>query len=337
MPAATVSFVASSTRMNAPVARFTAYGSTSSGPARRSRTARDVVQRRGRPPAPARASRRRATTSTSSRIARDQRVVCLMASRAPGLRPGARSSSRRSPRARAPPRAGRPGRRACRRAGTSTSSASRTTTDCPCTATSSGAVVRLDRRDGGARGRRAARRPRRRRATRRPRPGPRSRGSRGARRDIGRITHCTGKRRCAASRSPAISIVSRRSRNVPPSHQGIRSDGSTTLSPGSAAIGIATSSRTPSCSRERRRSSRSISRKRLLVEVDEVHLVDREDDVGDAERRGDERVPAGLLDHALARVEQDDGDVGGRGARDHVARVLDVARARRRAGSGASG
>ena len=42
--------------------------------------------------------------------------------------------------------------------------------------------------------------------------------------------------------------------------------------------------------------------------------------------RGDERVPARLLDHALARVEQHDGDVGGRGARDHVARVLDVPR-----------
>ena len=73
-----------------------------------------------------------------------------------------------------------------------------------------------------------------------------------------------------------------------------------------------------------------------LVEVDEVHLVDGEDDVRDAERRGDERVAPRLLDHALARVEQDDRDVGGRGARDHVARVLDVPRARPRAGSGAS-
>ena len=38
----------------------------------------------------------------------------------------------------------------------------------------------------------------------------------------------------------------------------------------------------------------------------------------------------------LRASTQDDGDVGGRGARDHVARVLDVARARRRAGSGAA-
>ena len=61
-----------------------------------------------------------------------------------------------------------------------------------------------------------------------------------------------------------------------------------------------------------------------LVEVHEVHLVDREDDVGDAEHRRDGGVPVGLLDHALAGVEQDDRDVGGRGAGDHVARVLDV-------------
>jgi hypothetical protein len=40
--------------------------------------------------------------------------------------------------------------------------------------------------------------------------------------------------------------------------------------------------------------------------------------------RRDVGVAARLLDHALARVEQDDRDVGGRGAGDHVARVLDV-------------
>ena len=44
------------------------------------------------------------------------------------------------------------------------------------------------------------------------------------------------------------------------------------------------------------------------------------------EQRGDAGVAARLLDHALARVEEHDGDVGGRGAGDHVAGVLDVAR-----------
>jgi hypothetical protein len=37
-------------------------------------------------------------------------------------------------------------------------------------------------------------------------------------------------------------------------------------------------------------------------------------------------VAAGLRQHALARVDQDDGEVGGRGGGDHVAGVLLVAR-----------
>jgi hypothetical protein len=47
--------------------------------------------------------------------------------------------------------------------------------------------------------------------------------------------------------------------------------------------------------------------------------------VGDAEQRGDKGVPARLFEDALARVDQDDGEVGGGGARHHVAGVLDVA------------
>src|SRR6185312_4221560 len=70
------------------------------------------------------------------------------------------------------------------------------------------------------------------------------------------MTHWTGNRRCAASRSPAISIPSRRSRKVPPVHHGIRSERSTTLSPVSAEIGIATSSWTPS---RAQRSARAVS------------------------------------------------------------------------------
>jgi hypothetical protein len=37
-------------------------------------------------------------------------------------------------------------------------------------------------------------------------------------------------------------------------------------------------------------------------------------------------VPPGLLDHALARVDEDDREICGGGAGDHVARVLDVSR-----------
>ena len=40
--------------------------------------------------------------------------------------------------------------------------------------------------------------------------------------------------------------------------------------------------------------------------LDEIHLVDRYDDVRDAEQRADERVALGLLGHAAARVHEDE-------------------------------
>ena len=64
----------------------------------------------------------------------------------------------------------------------------------------------------------------------------------------------------------------------------------------------------------------------LLRVVDEVHLVDGDDEVLDAQQVGDEGVALGLFDDALARIDEDDGEVGGGGAGDHVAGVLDVAR-----------
>ena len=62
----------------------------------------------------------------------------------------------------------------------------------------------------------------------------------------------------------------------------------------------------------------------LLGVLDEVHLVDRVDDVGQLEHRRDVRVTARLLDHTLARVDQDHRHIGGRCAGDHVAGVLHV-------------
>ncbi len=64
----------------------------------------------------------------------------------------------------------------------------------------------------------------------------------------------------------------------------------------------------------------------LLVEALEVHLVDRDDDVLDAQQRGDVAVPAGLGLHAVAGIDQDDRQIAGRGAGGHVAGVLLVAR-----------
>ena len=64
----------------------------------------------------------------------------------------------------------------------------------------------------------------------------------------------------------------------------------------------------------------------VLVVADEIHLVDAHDEVRDAQQRRDERVALGLLDHAVARVDEHERQVGGRRAGDHVARVLHVAR-----------
>ena len=64
----------------------------------------------------------------------------------------------------------------------------------------------------------------------------------------------------------------------------------------------------------------------VLRVVDEVHLVDRQHHLADAEQRHEVAVAARLHEHALARVDQDHGEVGGRGPGDHVARVLLVAR-----------
>ena len=63
-----------------------------------------------------------------------------------------------------------------------------------------------------------------------------------------------------------------------------------------------------------------------LVEADEVHLVDRDDQPRDAEQGGDDDVPAGLLQDAGSGVDEDHRQVRGRAAGDHVAGVLEVTR-----------
>jgi hypothetical protein len=64
----------------------------------------------------------------------------------------------------------------------------------------------------------------------------------------------------------------------------------------------------------------------FLAVVHEVHLVDRDDHVRDLQERRDEAVALRLLQHAVARVDELHGQLGRRGASDHVARVLLVAR-----------
>ena len=98
----------------------------------------------------------------------------------------------------------------------------------------------------------------------------------------------------------------------------------TTLSPSRALMGMKNASGAPILCM----NARELVADRIvdgLVELDEIHLVDRDDEMFDTEQVGDERMAAGLLQHAVARVDQNDGEIGGGSARRHVARVLLVA------------
>ncbi len=63
----------------------------------------------------------------------------------------------------------------------------------------------------------------------------------------------------------------------------------------------------------------------VRVEIDQVHFVDGQHQMVDAQQGHDEAVAAGLNLHPLARVHQQDGQLRGRGAGGHVAGVLLVA------------
>ena len=73
-------------------------------------------------------------------------------------------------------------------------------------------------------------------------------------------------------------------------------------------------------------NSAAIAANRVLRQSTRSILLTASGDVRDAQQRGDRGVPAGLLDHAVAGVDEDDGQLGGGGAGDHVAGVLHVAR-----------
>ena len=66
-------------------------------------------------------------------------------------------------------------------------------------------------------------------------------------------------------------------------------------------------------------------RERRLGVPEQVDLVHRDDDVRHAQQLHDGEVAAGLLEHAVARVDEHDDRVGRGRAGDHVARVLHVA------------
>ncbi len=64
----------------------------------------------------------------------------------------------------------------------------------------------------------------------------------------------------------------------------------------------------------------------LLAEIHEIHLVDRQHEVLDAQQIGQKGVAAGLLQHALPRVHQQDGQLRRGRPGHHVTRVLQMPR-----------
>jgi len=62
------------------------------------------------------------------------------------------------------------------------------------------------------------------------------------------------------------------------------------------------------------------------IEIDQVHLVDRDDEAGDPEEPGDLRVTPGLRSETVPRVDEQDGEVRRRRPGRHVPGVLFVAR-----------
>jgi hypothetical protein len=62
-----------------------------------------------------------------------------------------------------------------------------------------------------------------------------------------------------------------------------------------------------------------------LVVVDQIHFVDADHDVRNRQQAGDDAVAAALGQHAMAGIDEDDGQVGIGCAGDHVAGVLLVA------------
>ena len=111
--------------------------------------------------------------------------------------------------------------------------------------------------------------------------------------------------------------VSRYSSSGAPVNQGVSWLRSTTLSPFSAER-----------NRVQGRSGRQVREAVLnrledpAIEADEIHLVDGEDEVRDAQQPGDPGMAPGLFAHAVPGVDQENRQIRGRSPGRHVPRVL---------------
>ena len=246
------------------------------------------------------------------------RVPCFRASRAPGRSGRSESQQTSAPNERVTGSRQTRRRPARRRATRSSSRSRRTDTDWPASGRLERPVQRLDRGDACALAARAARRPHHPAAARRRR--------RGRRRRAPRRAAPTAPGSAARAGAPAgSSTVSRCSSSGGPAYQASRSDALDHV----VAVQRAQRQRRHRAEPDLRGEAVEVGHdavEDLLRPVDEVHLVDRQHDVTDTQQPCHRRVPACLLDHAVACVDQHDRHLRRRGAGDHVARVLLVAR-----------
>ena len=141
---------------------------------------------------------------------------------------------------------------------------------------------------------------------------------------LGRLTHCTGRRKGRVAVSSSTWTVSRKPSSVGPWYQCMCELGATTLSPLSADTGMNVTSVRPMLSANVAvlasiwsNTAGDQSTRSILLTATTTRLMPS------SETRN--AVPAGLGEHALAGVDEDHGDIRGRRAGDHVARVLLVA------------
>ncbi len=143
---------------------------------------------------------------------------------------------------------------------------------------------------------------------------------------LGRLTHCTGRRKPIAPPCCSTSTLSRYSSTLWPRYQGVCGERSSRLSPCSADSGMAVTWANAELFGQFAITGLDFVEHRLVV-ADQVHLVHRQQHVADAQQRHDVAVAARLSQQALARVDQHHGDVSRGRAGGHVAGVLLVARA----------
>ena len=220
MPAATVSFVASSTRMNAPVAWLRGVGRRPASCRRaRSAHAADVVQRELVGGRAARASRSRAGRRSRRVAPAPSRVPCFSASGAPAAQRRARPSQQTVGLELARQRAARPRRRrSARRARGRPRPRARTDTDSGAATASAAARRRRDRGDARAR--------RREGSTTTSSPGrsaPRGEPAGGPARAVLAAQHELHRQPQRRAPAGGSTDVSRRSSSGGPAYQGSRS------------------------------------------------------------------------------------------------------------------